>query len=50
MSDKNPWEKMSEADLPQRGKLPPHFLIADGQKLLWEKLLAIEVLIKQLVK
>lgn len=50
MSDKKPWEKVLEEALPPRGELPPHFLLAEGQKLLWEKLLEIKTIIKQLEK
>jgi hypothetical protein len=47
MPEKLPWEKVLEETLP-RGELPPHFLLAQGQKMLWEKLLEIEALIKKL--
>lgn len=47
MSDKMPWEKVLEETLPPRGEYPPHFLLAEGQKLIWEKLLEIEYLLKQ---
>lgn len=50
MAEKLPWVRVLEEELPPRpptGELPPHFLLAEGQKMLWEKLLEIQALIEK---
>ena len=53
MSEKYPWDLVLEEQLPPRpphGGLPPHFLMAEGQKMIWQKLLEIEQRLKALAR
>jgi len=47
--EKMPWDFISEEKFPSR-ETPPHFLLAEGQKKIWEKLIELEEMLKRLQK
>ncbi len=52
MTEKKPWERAMDEVLPppRHGDIPPHQLLAEGQKEIWTKLEAIEALLQKAVK
>lgn len=52
MAEKEPWDRAIEESPPppRAGDVPPHILLAEGQKKIWLKLVEIEALIKKSTK